>query len=156
MLYKKRIGKGMTLDEAVEEALCFGWIDSQLRRIDDEKHMLRFTPRRPGSVWAESNLRRIEKLRKEGRLTEKGACLVPGEGAKGRISLEEREGIEPPDLRAAFESIPVAGEWFRKSAKSHKVQYIHWIVSAKRQETRECRVAETVKIMERESRRSEE
>ena len=151
LLYKKKVGKGMNLDEAVEEALCFGWIDSQLRRIDDKKHMLRFTPRRPGSVWAESNLRRVEKLKKEGRMTAKGVCLVPGEEGRERSPSEVREGIEPSDLKAALDASPKAAALFRKSSKSRRIQYIYWIISAKRPETRARRVIETVRLMERET-----
>jgi uncharacterized protein YdeI (YjbR/CyaY-like superfamily) len=77
LMYKKHTGKpGVTLEEATEEALCFGWIDSVLRRIDDEKHALRFTPRKKGSNWSESNKKRVAKLIEQGRMTEAGLTKI--------------------------------------------------------------------------------
>ncbi len=76
LLKKKAAEPCVSLAEAAEEAACFGWVDSQLRRIDDRSHALRFTPRRPDSVWAESNKARVEKLMCEGRMTEAGLALV--------------------------------------------------------------------------------
>ncbi len=73
LFYKKHTGKRwLSYEEAVEEALCYGWIDGQERRIDDKRHMLRFTPRRPGSTWAPSNLKRVKKLIAEKRMTRFG------------------------------------------------------------------------------------
>ena len=74
---KKHTGRpGLEYVEAVEEALCFGWIDGQLRRIDEEKHAIRFTPRRTGSVWAKSNKARVARMIEQGRMTEAGMALV--------------------------------------------------------------------------------
>ncbi len=72
MFYKQHVDKGMQYPEAVEEALCFGWIDSQLRRIDDRKHVIRFTPRRPKSNWTSSNISLVKKLITEKKMTPAG------------------------------------------------------------------------------------
>ena len=77
LFHKKHMGRpGLEYVEAVEEALCFGWIDGQLRRIDEEKHAIRFTPRRTGSVWAKSNKARVARMIEQGRMTEAGMALV--------------------------------------------------------------------------------
>ncbi|MFP3944469.1 MAG: YdeI/OmpD-associated family protein [Alphaproteobacteria bacterium] len=81
VFYKKHTGKAaISYEEAVEEALCFGWIDSVKRRLDDERYAFRFTPRKPSSKWSPSNIRRVEKLIAEGRMTPAG--LEPVERAK--------------------------------------------------------------------------
>ena len=80
VFYKKNSGKiGIGYEEAVEEALCFGWIDSLARRIDDEQYAQKFSPRKPNSGWSESNKRRIEQLRRQGKMTEAGLAALPKE-----------------------------------------------------------------------------
>ncbi len=109
--------------EAVEEALCFGWIDGQLRRIDDRSHAIRFTPRKPGSVWAKSNVARVEKLIAEGRMRPEGSALV--EEAKRRGTWDDavsgRAETTPPDLQEALDADPVAAERWRTWAASHRL-----------------------------------
>ena len=76
--YKKASGKPtLSVDEAVDEALCFGWIDSQIKPIDESKYASRFTPRRSGSLWSDRNLSRVQKLLKEGRMTPSGMAVLP-------------------------------------------------------------------------------
>lgn len=75
--FKKHLARGLTYNDAVEEALCFGWIDGILKRIDDKKHVIRFSPRRENSVWASSNIARVKKMIKEGKMTEAGEKKVP-------------------------------------------------------------------------------
>jgi uncharacterized protein YdeI (YjbR/CyaY-like superfamily) len=77
IFYKKHTGiSGVTFEEATEEALCFGWVDSIMKRIDDEKYALRYTPRRKGSVWSEGNKKRVAKLIEQGRMTEAGLAKI--------------------------------------------------------------------------------
>jgi len=77
IFYKKHTGKGkMTHSEALDEALCFGWIDGRLKRIDDEKHMIRFSPRRKESIWSDWNVRRVRKLMREGRMMPAGLAKI--------------------------------------------------------------------------------
>ena len=137
----------VTYAEAVEEALCFGWIDGQLRRIDDRSHAIRFTPRKPGSVWAKSNVARVEKLIAEGRMRPVGMALV--EEAKRRGSwdeaVSERTETTPDDLQAALDADPAAAARWRTWAPSHRRQYVYCVLEAKRPETRTRRVAEIVR-----------
>jgi len=138
----------VTYDEAVEEALCFGWIDGVLRRIDDREHAVRFTPRKPRSVWSESNVARVERLIAEGRMTEAGLALVRAakesgaweEAASGRLE------VTPDDLAAALADVPAADAAWRAWAPSHRRQYIYWVLDAKRSETRARRIAEVVRL----------
>ena len=138
----------VTYDEAVEEALCFGWIDGILRRIDDREHAVRFTPRRPRSVWSESNVVRVERLTAEGRMTEAGLALV--RAAKENGAWDEaasgRPDVTPEDLAAALAAVPAADAAWRAWAPSHRRQYIYWVLDAKRPETRARRIAEVVRL----------
>jgi uncharacterized protein YdeI (YjbR/CyaY-like superfamily) len=141
--------------EAVEEALCFGWIDGMLRRIDDESHMVRFTPRKPGSVWAASNKARVERLIAAGRMRPEGLAMVEEAKARGEWDrVDQREDVTtvPHDLAAALAEDSTAGREWERLAPSHKKVYLFWIVDAKRPETRARRVAETVQRV-REGRR---
>jgi uncharacterized protein YdeI (YjbR/CyaY-like superfamily) len=84
LFYKRHTAEPcVTLDEAVEEAMCFGWVDSLLRRIDDRRHKLRFTPRKPGGQWAQSNKDRVERLTAEGRMAPAGLAAVEAAKADG-------------------------------------------------------------------------
>jgi uncharacterized protein YdeI (YjbR/CyaY-like superfamily) len=143
-------------EEAVEEALCYGWIDGMLRRIDDESHMLRFTPRKPGSVWAPSNKVRVERLTAEGRMTPAGLALVDEAKRRGEWQkTKAREDVTavPDDLAHALAQDATASAAWERLAPSHKKQCLYWIAEAKRAETRARRVAETVARL-REGRRS--
>lgn len=75
--YKKRLNRGLLYNDAVEEALCFGWIDGILKRVDDEKHVVRFSPRRKNSVWSTSNITRVKKMIREGKMASAGRAKVP-------------------------------------------------------------------------------
>lgn len=133
--------------EAVEEALCFGWIDGQLRRIDDRSHAIRFTPRKPGSVWAASNVARVEKLVEEGRMRPEGMALVEEAKRRGtwHDAVSGRTDTTPADLEEALDTDPAAAERWRTWAPSHRRQYVDWVLEAKRPETRARRVAEVVR-----------
>lgn len=138
----------VTYEEAVQEALCFGWIDGMLRRIDDESHMLRFTPRKPGSVWAVSNKARVERLIAEGRMRPEGLAMVEEAKARGEWDrADEREDVTavPDDLATALDGDAAAREAWERLAPSHKKQYLYWVGEAKRPQTRARRVAETVR-----------
>ena len=90
---KKHVGEPcVTLDEAVEEALCFGWIDGLLRRIDERSHVLRFTPRKPASQWSASNKARVERLTREGRMAPAGLAAVATAKANGAWDQLRRDG----------------------------------------------------------------
>lgn len=149
VFYKKHTGKaGLSYEEAVEEALCFGWIDGLLKPIDEEKYALRFSPRKQGSIWSESNKRRVAKLIKEGRMTEAGLAKVKEAKANGEwraaAQREETTAI-PADLKRALKANAPAWRNFERLAPSHKKQYLYWINSAKTEQTRQRRIQETIK-----------
>ncbi len=146
--YKKPSGKPrVAYDDAVEEALCFGWIDSTIRKLDEARYMQKFTPRKPGSVWSELNKRRVEKMIREGRMTEAGRAQIEaakqsGEWQKDRSIPDEID--MPPELRAALEENPTAKINFEGFAPSYRKLYIRWVADAKREETREKRIRKVV------------
>jgi uncharacterized protein YdeI (YjbR/CyaY-like superfamily) len=145
----------VSYEKAVLEALCYGWIDGTLRRIDDESHMIRFTPRKARSVWAASNKARVERLIAEGRMRPEGLAMVEEAKARGEWErADEREDVAttPDDLAAALAGDATAREAWERLAPSHKKMYLFWITDAKRAETRARRVTETVRRV-REGRR---
>ena len=151
--YKKHTGKPSLLyEDAVEEALCFGWIDGLLRRLDDERYVLRYTPRKGRSVWSESNRRRAERMIRQGRMTEAGLARIRQAKASGEwenaVSLNDSQAALPADLEEALAASRTAKENFGNMAPSYRKQYIWWITSAKRRDTRERRIRETVKRAE--------
>jgi uncharacterized protein YdeI (YjbR/CyaY-like superfamily) len=143
--WKKATGKpSLTWSQAVDEALCFGWIDGVLRGIDDERHIQRFTPRKPTSNWSAINIAKVERLRAEGRMR------PAGEGAFARrrddrsaiYSHEQRKNAQlEPDERARFEANAAAWEYFTSRPPSYRKPALWWVVSAKKPETRERRLA---------------
>lgn len=141
-------------EDAVEEALCFGWIDSTVRKLDDDRYARRFTPRKPGSVWSDLNKTRADKVISEGRMTEAGLRLVRHAKASGewdRISGRERidEETPPPELLEALRGSPSAEAFFEALPRSCRKQYIIWIAVAKRPETRQRRAQEAMRLLER-------
>ncbi len=146
ILYKKHTKKSsIRLDEAVEEALCFGWIDGKLRRIDDEKHEIRFTPRKKGSTWSETNINRVKRLIKEGRMTKPGLEKYRA-GMKDPMMKLLRKDFEIPQfIVAALKRNKKAWDAFDMLPPSRKQQLVWWIATAKREETRRKRIEETIR-----------
>jgi uncharacterized protein YdeI (YjbR/CyaY-like superfamily) len=142
----------MPYSDAVEEALCFGWIDSLVKRVDDEQYVRKFTPRKQGSVWSETNKRRVKRLVREGRMTDAGlakveAAKTSGEWAKHRVREKALE--IPPFFREALATNKKALENFNALAPSCKRNIVGWVASPKREKTRKRRLAEAIGIMER-------
>ena len=141
---------GLSLDDAVEEALCYGWIDSTLNTKDDQSYLLRFSPRKPGSVWSIRNIHRVEKLKAEGRMTEAGrtAVQVAKEGGEWQAAID-RENPEfiPPDLEEALNQDPDAGNAYRNLPDSIRKRYVYWLQSAKQKKTRQKRIGEIIKLI---------
>lgn len=146
--YKKGTGKtSVTYREALDEALCYGWIDSTVRRVDDEKYMQRYTPRKPRSVWSARNKSHVDRLAKAGRMAPPGAAKVSAarrDGSWDRLSAIEAKPETPPDLLAALKEHPDANVLWAKLAPSHKKMYAWWILDAKRPETRNRRIQGTI------------
>ena len=151
VFYKKHTGKpGLTYVEAVEEALCFGWIDGIVKRIDGEKHTIRFSPRRRNSIWSELNKQRIGRLIAAGRMTEAGLARVNEAKANGqwdKAALREDTTLVPPELTAALAKNAQARQSFEKLAPCYRKQFIYWVGSAKRDETRQKRIVESVRLL---------
>lgn len=152
VLYKKHTGKyTLTCRDSLEEALCFGWIDGLRRSIDSEKYACRFTPRRKRSKWSAFNLKLVEKLINEGRMT--GAGMKAFNKSKSHSSeiLEARNSREIrllPELEASLNENEAAWKNFQDFAPSYRRQYTGWLSSAKRLETREKRLKEAVRLLE--------
>lgn len=145
LIYYKKHTKKPTVkyNEAVEEALCFGWIDSTVKRIDDETYMQKYTPRKAKSVWSLVNKNRVKKLIKEGKMTKAGMDLV--EIAKKNRNWEKayssKEKLEmPTNLLSALKANPIAFKNFNDFSPSNQLNYIGWILSAKREETIQKRI----------------
>ncbi len=138
----------VTLDDLVEEALCFGWIDSRLRPLDEKRSALMFTPRRKGGVWSRRNKQRVAELAAQGLMTEAGQRVV--DVAKRDGSWELADAVEdlrvPNDLARALAASPEAELNFNAFSPSARKMALWWIVSAKREDTRARRVAETVRL----------
>lgn len=150
--YKKASGKPrVTYDEAVEEALCFGWIDSLPKKLDEARSLLLFTPRKPRSGWSKLNKQRIEKLVGQGLMTEAGQAKI--DAAKNDGSWNKLDAIEnlemPKDLEKALQANEVANKNFDAFSSSVKKGIFTWIESAKRIETKQKRIDETVELAAR-------
>jgi len=143
--YKKGSGRpSMTWPESVDEALCFGWIDGIRRRIDDERYSIRFTPRRPRSIWSAVNIRRAGELIAEGRMTPAGlgAFEDRDEERSAIYSYEQRrQAALEPEQERRFRADEAAWQWFQSRPPSWRRAAIYWVTSAKRPETRERRLA---------------
>lgn len=134
----------LSYDDAVEEALCFGWIDSILKRIDEERYARKFTPRKAGSKWSSANRRRYSELRARGVLAAPGLRRAPTE----RSGDAPRPTLAPPRyIKAALKSDPVAWQNFEQLAPSYRRMYIGWIDSARKQETRAKRLREAIELL---------
>jgi len=140
--------------DAVEEGLCFGWIDSLIKRIDDDSYARKFTPRRSGSVWSELNKTRANKMIAEGRMTDAGLFFVneakvSGEWEQKRARPSMPTDELPDELRLALETHPVAAKTFHGLAPTYQKQYMLWIATAKRSKTRQRRANEAIEKLER-------
>lgn len=150
--YKKHTGKPrVPYDDAVEEALCYGWIDSIVKRIDDERYAQKFTPRTNTAKWSELNIKRIKQLIKDGKMTEAGMAKIDKGVLEGTIKPVTKpfpnELTIPPEIETALSADPTVWKNFNALAPSHKKNYIGWISSAKREETRQRRLKEAMELL---------
>ena len=148
--YKKHTSKPrIPYDDAVEEALCFGWIDSTVRRLDDEKYAQKYTSRRSGSIWSRLNIKRAKKMIKQGRMTKAGLVLFKEVGKTGKKSpmakIVKKKLSVPSDLKKALAKNKKALSNFNNFALSYQKIYIFWITDARKTETRERRIKRVVK-----------
>jgi uncharacterized protein YdeI (YjbR/CyaY-like superfamily) len=155
VMWRPRSGRvGLDYDAAVEEALCFGWVDSTGGTVDDERTRLYFAPRKRRSAWSGSNKIRVERLIRDGLMAPAGQAAIDQAKANGSWSvLESVERLEvPPELAAALAADPVAGANFAAFSPSVRKQYLAQIALAGRPETRASRVSNVVEAA-RENRR---
>ena len=134
----------ITWPESVDEALCFGWIDGIRRRIDDASYSIRFTPRKPTSIWSAVNIAKVERLRAEGRMTPAGeqAFAHRKEHRSNVYAYEQVTAAElPSDDLHAFQRERKAWKFFEATPPGYKKALLHWIATAKRAETRASRLA---------------
>ena len=149
--YKKKSNIPTVIySEAVEEALCFGWIDSKSKPLDEEKFMQFFSRRKEKSVWSKVNKEKIERLISERLMTKAGYEIIETAKKNGSWTiLDEAEAlIIPDDLEKAFKKRSNAKQYFLGLSRSDKRNILQWLVLAKRQETRQNRINEIVKLAE--------
>jgi uncharacterized protein YdeI (YjbR/CyaY-like superfamily) len=149
MYYKKGSGKPrVDYGDAVEEALCFGWIDSTSRPKDEESYIQLFVPRKPTSTWSKLNKERIEKLEKEGLMTDAGRDKITV--AKENGSWTKLDAVEalliPQELEKAFARNKTARKNFDAMSPSVRKQFLHWLNNTKKEETRKQRVADIIRL----------
>lgn len=137
----------MTWPESVDEALCTGWIDGVRRRVDEESYTIRFTPRRPRSIWSAVNIARVAELTKQGRMRPAGIAAFNKrtDARSGIYSYEQREAATfDADAERKFAGAPGAWDFFQAQPPSYRRLATHWALSAKRSETREKRLTTLV------------
>ena len=147
--WRKHTGKdGPGYEDSVEEALCFGWIDSVARKLDDDRTMLWFSPRKAGSGWARPNKERVERLTAAGLMTPAGQRVIDVARADGSWSrLDDVENlVVPDDLAAALDTRPPARQNWDAFPRSVRRSILQWIVLAKRDTTRAVRIEETARL----------
>lgn len=139
-------GTGITYAEALDEALSFGWIDGIRRRLDADSYSVRFTPRKPRSIWSRVNLAHVERLILEKRMTRAGLAAYEARtpDRTGIYAFERPASTLPPAYRARFASHDAAWRYFRQEAPWYRRTSIHWVLSAKREVTRERRLGQLI------------
>jgi len=151
--YKKPSGKPrIPYSDAVEEALCFGWIDGKIKRIDENYYIQRFTPRRPGSRWSKYNIDRIKKLSEAGLMKPAGLKAFKEALDKPELVYDDRRDgnpSEPEDLMNALKKNKTALKNFLNFTQSSRRMFIDWLNSAKKQETRIRRIEKIVQLSEK-------
>ncbi|MCX6258130.1 MAG: YdeI/OmpD-associated family protein [Bacteroidia bacterium] len=148
VFFKKHTGKRLlSYDDAVEEAICFGWIDSIVRKMDDEKYMQKFTPRKAGSAWSESNIKRVHMLISQGKMTDAGLTTVDPSILNNNYSVKQRITQLSPEIEKILSSNKEAWKNFSNLPPSHQKQFIMWIMEAKKEETKMKRLTEAIQML---------
>lgn len=141
--HKKDSGTpSITYPEALDEALCFGWIDGVRRRVDGERYTIRFTPRRKGSIWSRVNIRKVEELIAAGRMLPEGLAAFQERKEENteRYSFEGSPKEFDPARQKRFEDDPAAWSFFQAQPPSWRKRATHWVMSAKQEETKDRRL----------------
>ena len=134
--------------DALDEALCFGWVDSLVKRLDDRRYAVKFTPRRGDSRWSATNRKRYEALKASGRLKPAGISRAPTDhGYDPRPARFKMPSKLPRYIETALRKRPAALRYFKALAPSHRRRYVGWIESAKREETKARRLKEGIRLL---------
>jgi uncharacterized protein YdeI (YjbR/CyaY-like superfamily) len=144
--WKKGSGRtGVSHPEAIEQALCFGWIDSVARGLDEQRYRVRFTPRRKGSVWSAVNIAKIAELTERGLMTPAGVTAFEQRKVDQAPAYSyEQDGSFDLEQTERFRADAKAWEWFAGQSAYYRRAATHWVISAKRPETRERRLAQLI------------
>ena len=149
--YKVSSGKpSMTWSESVDQAICFGWIDSIRKTVDSESYCIRFTPRNPKSIWSEVNIKKVESLLEKGLMAPKGLELFTNrkEDKSSLYSYENKPVELPTEFRKRLESNKEAFEFFDKQSNSYKRTAYFWVLNAKLEKTRIDRLEKLIQKSE--------
>jgi uncharacterized protein YdeI (YjbR/CyaY-like superfamily) len=140
--------KGMTYSDALDEALCFGWIDGVRRGGDEDTFTIRFTPRKPKSTWSAVNIKRVAELEAAGRMHESGLAAFKRRSSErsGIYAYENRQTELSPNYEKKFRSNRKAWQFFEAQAPWYRRTSIYWVMSAKKEETREKRLASLIEV----------
>lgn len=151
--YKKETGTpSMDYEASVEEALCYGWIDSIIKKLDAERYVRKFTPRKLDSLWSDSNKKRVRKLIDSSQMTAAGLAKIAAAKASGLWEQPPVSGVAfelPEEFTQALAAHSKARSFFDSLAPSYRKYFIGWIASAKRPETRERRIQESIALLEK-------
>ncbi|MEX2262173.1 MAG: YdeI/OmpD-associated family protein [Bryobacteraceae bacterium] len=144
--YKDHTGvNSIPYEESVREALCFGWIDSLIKRLDDDRYVRKFTPRQPTSKWSDINRKRWAELKAADRLAAAGLAAAP---TGNTYALRPAIPDLPAYIGEALKASPKAWGFFQELAPTHRRHFVAWIHTAKRPETREKRMHESIALLE--------
>jgi uncharacterized protein YdeI (YjbR/CyaY-like superfamily) len=148
--YKKHSGKqSISYIESVKEALCFGWIDGLKKRLDDERYMHRFTPRKPNSKWSRTNIALAKELIESGAMTEAGLAAFKKKRTYDKGFLQAKlQAKLAPEYEQTLKENEKAWDNFKQLAPSYRKNYVAWLQSAKKPETREKRLRELITVLE--------
>lgn len=153
--YKVHSGKpSITWPQSVDQALCFGWIDGVRKSINSESYCIRFTPRKPSSIWSTVNIKKVEELTKQGLMQQAGhEAFAKRKEEKSKIySFETDVKKLSNDFEKQFKANKVAWEFFIKQAASYQKAVIHWIVTAKQEKTQQNRLEKVITESEKQIR----
>jgi len=143
--------RGITYPQALDEALCFGWIDGVVHRLDEDSFRQRYTPRKPRSTWSRRNVEHVERLKTAGRMAPAGLAAYDARDARrtGLYSFEQERPDLAPEYLKAIRANAAAWTYFQAQAPSYRRMTIHWVMSAKKEETRARRLATLIECSAR-------
>ena len=148
VFYKRHTGvASMAHVDALDEALCVGWVDSLVKRLDDSRYAIKFTPRKADSRWSTINRKRYAALKASGRLKPSGINRPPTDRGYDPRPRFQMPAVVPPYIQVALRKVPAAWQYFEGLAPSHRRRYVGWIETAKREETKLRRLQEAIRLL---------